>query len=104
MRLAVVESAPRGGLLHYAAQLAGALAARGHETSLVTAADGELTEAPPGVRLRDVLPAAVRTPSEPPTGLAYLLRRAGDRGARRGRLAAHAARGRARPPRRRASG
>lgn len=77
MRLAVVESAPRGGLLHYAAQLAGALAARGHETSLVTAADGELTEAPPGVRLRDVLPAAVRTPSEPPTGLAYLLRRAG---------------------------
>jgi putative intracellular protease/amidase len=77
MRLAVVESAPRGGLLHYAAQLAEALAARGHETSLVTAADGELGAAPPrGVRMRDVLPVAVRTPTEPPTGLAYAGRRA----------------------------
>jgi glycosyltransferase involved in cell wall biosynthesis len=77
MRLAVVESAPRGGLLQYAAQLAEALAARGHETSLVTAADGELDGAPPGVRLRDVLPAAVRNPTEPPSGLAALVRRAG---------------------------
>src|SRR3954467_13855874 len=77
MRLAVVESAPRGGLLHYAAQLAEALAARGHDVSLVTAADGELEEPPPGVDLRDVLPAAGRTRPEPPTGLAYLARRAG---------------------------
>jgi hypothetical protein len=75
MRLAVVESAPRGGLLHYAAQLAEALAARGHDTSLLTAADGELEAPPPGVELRDVLPAAVRTPTEPPSGLAYLARR-----------------------------
>jgi glycosyltransferase involved in cell wall biosynthesis len=77
MRLAVVESAPRGGLLHYAAQLAEALAARGHDTSLVTAREGELEAAPPQVRMRDVLPAAVRTPTEPPSGAAYLLRRAG---------------------------
>ena len=76
MRLAVVESAPRGGLLHYAAQLAAALAARGHDTSLVTARDGELDSPPPGVLLRDVLPAAVRTPTEPPSGVAYLMRRA----------------------------
>jgi glycosyltransferase involved in cell wall biosynthesis len=77
MRLAVVESAPRGGLLQYAAQLAEALAARGHETSLVTAREGELDAAPEGVRLRAVLPAAVRTPTEPPSGAAYLARRAG---------------------------
>jgi glycosyltransferase involved in cell wall biosynthesis len=77
MRLAVVESAPRGGLLQYAAQLAEALAARGHETSLVTACEGELDAAPEGVRLRAVLPAAVRTPTEPPSGAAYLARRAG---------------------------
>ena len=77
MRLAVVESAPRGGLLHYAAQLSEALAGRGHETSLVTARDGELDAPPTGVRMRELLPAAVRTPSEPPTGLAYLVRRAG---------------------------
>jgi glycosyltransferase involved in cell wall biosynthesis len=76
MRLAVVESAPRGGLLHYAAQLAEALAARGHDTTLLTAARGELVSPPPGVRMLDVLPAAVRTPSEPPTGFAYLVRRA----------------------------
>jgi glycosyltransferase involved in cell wall biosynthesis len=77
MRLAVVESAPRGGLLHYAAQLAEALAARGHETGLVTARDGELDAPPAGVRMRAVLPAAVRTPAEPPSGLSYVLRRAG---------------------------
>src|SRR3954447_19020590 len=76
MRLVVVESAPRGGLLQYAAQLAGALAARGHDTTLLTAARGELSEAPPGVRLLDVVLVAARTPSEPLTGLAYLLRRA----------------------------
>lgn len=76
MRLAVVESAPRGGLLHYAAQLAEGLAGRGHDTTLLTARDGELEAAPAGVRMRDVLPAAVRTPTEPPTGLPYLRRRA----------------------------
>ena len=31
MRIAVVESAAHGGLLHYAAQLANALADRGHD-------------------------------------------------------------------------
>ena len=97
MRLAVVESAPRGGLLHYAAQLAEGLASLGHETSLVTARDGELDAPPAGVRMRAVLPAAVRTPSEPPTGLAYLVRRAGIAGrvvAASLRTIAEAARGR----------
>jgi len=77
MRLAVVESAPRGGLLHYAAQLAAALAVRGNEVDLVTARGCELEAAPVGVRVRAVLTAAVDTPTEPPTGLAYFRRRAG---------------------------
>jgi glycosyltransferase involved in cell wall biosynthesis len=77
MRLAVIETAPRGGLLHYAAQLSEALAERGHEVDLITARGHELESAPGSARVRDVLPAAVRDPSEPPTGWRYLLRRAG---------------------------
>ena len=77
MRLAVIETAPRGGLLHYAAQLAEALSERGHEVDLITARGHELERAPGAVRVRDVLPAAVRSPSEPPTGWRYVVRRAG---------------------------
>lgn len=75
MRLAVIESAPRGGLLHYAAQLAEGLAELGHEVDLITARGHEL---PPlaAARIRDVLPAAIGTPTEPPAGVAYLVRRA----------------------------
>ena len=77
MRLAVVEAPRAAACCTTRRSWPGRWPRVAHDTSLVTAADGELTEAPPGVRLRDVLPAAVRTPSEPPTGLAYLLRRAG---------------------------
>lgn len=77
MRLAIVESAPHGGLLHYAAQLAEALAARDHDVDLITARGHELGRPPPGVRMRAVLPAAVSSPTEPPGGAAYLMRRAG---------------------------
>ncbi|MDP8943698.1 MAG: glycosyltransferase family 4 protein [Actinomycetota bacterium] len=77
MRLAVVESAPRGGLLHYAAQLAEALAARGHDVDLITARGHELPAPLERARVRAVLRAAVSRPSEPPTGGRYLLRRAG---------------------------
>src|SRR5919109_4724248 len=42
MRIAVVENARRGGLLHYAVQFGDALAARGHEVDLLTAKDHEL--------------------------------------------------------------
>jgi glycosyltransferase involved in cell wall biosynthesis len=77
MRLAIIESDPRGGLLHYAAQLSEALAERGHEVDFITARGHEL-EGPLGAaRTRGVLPAALHTPTEPPTGLSYLLRRAG---------------------------
>lgn len=78
MRLAVVESAPRGGLLHYAAQLADALAARGHAVDLVTARGCELEGQLQHARLLDVLRPAVSKPSETPSGrVRYLLRRAG---------------------------
>ena len=76
MRLAVIESAPKGGLLHYAAQLSEALAARGHEVDLITAKGHELDRTPVGTRVRGVLPPPVRNPGEVPTGLRSLLRRA----------------------------
>ena len=76
MRLAVIESAPRGGLLHYAAALSAALAERGHDVELVTAREHEPLSDLPGVRLRAILPAAARSASEPPTGLKLLARRA----------------------------
>lgn len=75
MRLAVIESAPRGGLLHYAAQLADALAARGHEVELVTARDNELIGRTGGARMRAILVAAAPPPVEAPTGLPYVARR-----------------------------
>jgi glycosyltransferase involved in cell wall biosynthesis len=77
MRIGVIESAPRGGLLHYAAQLADGLARRGHETVLITARESELSGRLDGVVLRAVLPAAARYTSEPPSGLRYQRRRAG---------------------------
>lgn len=76
LRLAVVESAPKGGLLHYAAQLAEGLASLGHDVDLITARGHEL-DPPVGVNVRDVLAPAVRTPTESPEGVRRLLRRAG---------------------------
>jgi glycosyltransferase involved in cell wall biosynthesis len=75
MRVAVIESAPQGGLLHYAAQLADALAARGHSVDLITARNSELAGRTRDARLRPVLVAAIRRPSEPPVGIRYLARR-----------------------------
>lgn len=77
MRLALVETAPRGGLLHYAAQLSEALAGKGHDVELITARGHELEAAPAGVAIRDVLPAAARDAGEPPRGIRLLPRRAG---------------------------
>jgi glycosyltransferase involved in cell wall biosynthesis len=75
MRLAVVESASHGGLLHYAAQLADALAARGHDVDLITAKRNELLGRTGPAHMRAVLVAAMPRPSEPPSGLRYLARR-----------------------------
>ena len=76
MRVAVIASAPRGGLLHYAAQMSRALADRGHEVDLITARGHELDGPLGRARIRPALPASLRTPSEPPTGVRYLWRRA----------------------------
>src|ERR1044071_6826806 len=84
MRLAVVETAAHGGLLHYAAQLADAAADRGHEVELITARDTALLGRLRWARMRPVLPAPTRRRSEPPTGLRYV--------ARKGRIAIRLAR------------
>jgi glycosyltransferase involved in cell wall biosynthesis len=76
MRVAVVESAAQGGLLHYAAQLADALAERGHSVVLITARDSEMAGRTRGARLHPVLVAPIRRPSEPPRGIRYVARRA----------------------------
>ncbi len=76
MRIGVIESAPRGGLLHYAAALADGLARCGHDAVLVTARECELPARLDSVDVRAVLPAAARYTSEPPAGLSYQLRRA----------------------------
>src|SRR5215208_2352532 len=77
MRIAVFESAPRGGLLHYAAQLADALAERGHEVDLLTGRRNELEGRLRRARMRAVLPVVAPAPGEPPAGLRYLARRLG---------------------------
>jgi glycosyltransferase involved in cell wall biosynthesis len=74
--MAVIASAPKGGLLHYAAQMAGGLARHGHSVDLITARGHELRSSIPGVRVRDVLPAPVRHPGEPPRGLRLRARQA----------------------------
>jgi glycosyltransferase involved in cell wall biosynthesis len=77
MKLAVVETTPYGGLLHYAFQLADALARRGHDVDLIAPRDNELAERPSAARMRDVLTPPVRAPSGRPAGRTrYLLRRA----------------------------
>jgi hypothetical protein len=55
MRLAVLETAVHGGLLHYAAKLADALADRGHEVDLLTARDNALLERRRSARTRAIL-------------------------------------------------
>jgi glycosyltransferase involved in cell wall biosynthesis len=77
MRLAVVVSAAHGGLLHYAAQLADALAARGHDAELITARGNELLGRTGPARMRAVLAPPTARASEPPAGWRYAVRRGG---------------------------
>lgn len=76
MRLAVFETAPRGGLLHYATQLADGLASAGHDVDLVVAAHNELAGREGPARRRAVLTPPVRAGAAPRHGSAAL-RRAG---------------------------
>lgn len=77
LRIAVVETAPFGGLLHYAVQLADALCEQGHAVDLLLPEGHELQDRPGPARRREVLPAG---PGQPPAAagrLAVLGRRAG---------------------------
>jgi glycosyltransferase involved in cell wall biosynthesis len=62
MRIAVIEPLPRGGLLHYATQLADALAARGLDVDLLVARENELAARSGAAHRRAILPR------EPPLG------------------------------------
>src|ERR671937_701258 len=77
MRLAVVETEAYGGLLHYAAQLADALAERGHDVDLITARGNELQGRLSAARMRAVLARPPSVPREPPRGWRRTWRRAG---------------------------
>jgi glycosyltransferase involved in cell wall biosynthesis len=76
VRIAVIETAPFGGLLHYAVQLGDALAQRGDDVDLVIAAENELEGRTGAARRLAVLP-----PRAQPRGdegrLGIVLRRAG---------------------------
>lgn len=60
VRLAIVETAPFGGLLHYAVQLGDALAGRGHAVELLVPRDHELAGRATRADVRAVLAAPVR--------------------------------------------
>src|SRR4051794_26928209 len=77
MRLAVVETARLGGLLHYAVQLADALARRGHDVDLIATRGNELAGRAGEARMRDVLTPTIKSVEQPHGRLAYLARRAG---------------------------
>lgn len=77
MRLAVIETAPRGGLLHYAAQLGDALADGGSSVDLIAPAGNELVNRAGRATMRAALPAATAEGPESPSRVAYLRRRAG---------------------------
>jgi glycosyltransferase involved in cell wall biosynthesis len=77
-RIAVIETSPYGGLLHYAAQLADALAERGHEVDLIVPRGNELIGHRGAARMRAVLTPSVRWTEQPKRGrLHILVRRAG---------------------------
>lgn len=78
MRVAFVETAPFGGLLHYAAQLADALAERGNEVDLITSHGNELESHRGSASMRAILTPPVRDAETPPDGsIARFFRRAG---------------------------
>lgn len=76
MRIAVVETAPYGGLLHYAYQLADGLAERGHDVELIVGRANELAGRPGSARMRAILTQPVKDRSAP-AGVRRLIRRAG---------------------------
>jgi len=76
-RIAVIETAPYGGLLHYAVQLADALAERGHEVDLIVPRGNELIGHSGAARMKAVLTPSVRWTEQPKRGrLRIFVRRA----------------------------
>jgi glycosyltransferase involved in cell wall biosynthesis len=66
LAIAVIEPDPRGGLLHYATQLADALAERGNQVTLVVARENELSRRTgPARRLEVLAPDPPPAPDEP---------------------------------------
>jgi len=76
LRIAVIEPLPVGGLLHYATQLADALAERGNEVELIVARENELAGHSGAARRRAILPAETAPLPADPTRLQGKLRRA----------------------------
>lgn len=77
MRLAVIEPTPFGGLLHYATQLADALADRGNDVDLIVTSDQELAGRSGPARRRPILAASPSRLESSPTSIQALRRRAG---------------------------
>lgn len=77
-RIAVIETSPYGGLLHYAVQLADAFAERGHEVDLIVPRSNELIGHRGAARMKAVLTPSVRWTKQPKRGrLRILVRRIG---------------------------
>jgi glycosyltransferase involved in cell wall biosynthesis len=77
MRLAVAVTSGRGGLLHYAVQMADGLADRGHQVDALVPRGHELTGHQGSATLREVLPLPVAGGAEPASRAGYLARRVG---------------------------
>jgi glycosyltransferase involved in cell wall biosynthesis len=71
VRLAIIETNPHGGLLHYATQLADALARRGHDVDLLVPRGNELLGRPSAANVRPVLTPHVRSTAPSPRGFRY---------------------------------
>jgi glycosyltransferase involved in cell wall biosynthesis len=59
MRVAIIETTPFGGLLHYAVQFGDALAGRGHDVDLIVPRGNELADHRGGAHMRPVLTPTV---------------------------------------------
>jgi glycosyltransferase involved in cell wall biosynthesis len=76
MRLLVAEPQSHGGMLHYSVQLGDALAARGHDVTLLTPRDNELLGRALYANMQAELPRLAVHSERPATGLAYRARQA----------------------------
>jgi glycosyltransferase involved in cell wall biosynthesis len=77
MRIAVLEPAGHGGLLHYSVQLAEGLAARGHAVDIIAPRGNELADHVQHARMCAILPVPLRSTALATSRLAYTRRRAG---------------------------